>query len=111
MSRIIVLALFASIGISASALPLPKGPRALVVIPPTFTANYNFEGIIGLNNCSGSLVQLEGAKDTDTALVFTNGHCLESGFPAPGTFVSHKSSSRRFQLMDAGSNVVTTLRA
>jgi len=107
----IAILLLASLGLSAHALPLPKGPRAFVAIPPTFTADYNFEGIIALDDCSGSLVRLENAKDTDTALVFTNGHCLETGMPDPGTAVVHESSSRRLGLMDVSGNVVATLRA
>lgn len=111
MSRFIALFVLASMGLGAQALPLPKGPRSQVVIPPTFTTQYNFEGIIALDDCSASLVQLENAHDTDTALVFTNGHCLEFGFPSAGTFVSHKPSHRDFDLMDASGQVVASLRA
>jgi len=111
MSRLTAIVLFASFGLGAQALPLPKGPRSFVQIPHSFTTNYNFEGIIALDDCSGSLVQLENAKDTDTALVFTNGHCVESGFPDPGTFISHQSSRRGLDLMNASGDVVASLRA
>lgn len=73
--------------------------------------NYDFEGIIKLSNCSGSLVRLETSKDIDKAMVFTNGHCLEGGMPAPNTFVTNKPSSRRFSLLDSRGEVVATLNA
>lgn len=77
------------------ALPLPNKNINAMLLPETFTADYDFTGIVGLSNCSGSLVQLEGASDDDFGLVLTNGHCLEGGFLAPGTFVYNKPSTRR----------------
>lgn len=95
----------------AHALPLPVGPKALMQIPPSLTRNYDFEGIIALSNCSGSLIRFENSKDTDFAVVMTNGHCLESGFPAPGEFVVNQRSNRRLQLMNSRAQVVADLRA
>lgn len=83
----------------------------MVTIPPSFTANYNFEGIVALDNCSGSLVRFENSKDTDTAMVFTNGHCLETGMPEYQTFVSHQRSSRQLGLMNASGQVIADLTA
>jgi V8-like Glu-specific endopeptidase len=39
-------------------------------------SNINFEGIVKLSNCSGSLVAFKGAPKTNKAIVMTNGHCL-----------------------------------
>lgn len=88
------------------ALPLPKGPRATINIPRTFTDDYDFEGIVRLSNCSGSLIRFEKSKDTDAAMVLTNGHCLETGFPAPGEFVYNKKSRRWFKLMKKDASTV-----
>jgi V8-like Glu-specific endopeptidase len=83
------------------ALPLPKNFRSPVQLPPGFTAAYDFEGIISLSNCSGSLIRFENSKDTDKAMVLTNGHCLETGMPAPGTVVYNRPSTRRMNLLKA----------
>lgn len=39
-------------------------------------AAIDFEGIVKLSNCSGSLVAFKGAPKTNKAIVMTNGHCL-----------------------------------
>jgi V8-like Glu-specific endopeptidase len=93
------------------ALPLPKGPRALVQIPSTFTTDYNFEGIVQLSNCSGALIRFENSKDTDSAMVMTNGHCLESGMPHDGTFVYHQANHRGFNLFNSSAQTAARLMA
>jgi hypothetical protein len=72
---------------------------------------YNFEGIVALNNCSGSVFQLENSRDTDAAMVLTNGHCLEFGMPAPGQIIYGKPSHRAFRLLDANARSVAQLTA
>lgn len=109
------IATLAGLSILASspsqALPLPKAGLSIQSLPQNFTANFNFEGIVGLSNCSGALIRLEGAKDNDNALILTNGHCLESGMPKPGQFVYGQQSSRTFRLFDAQGNTVGRLTA
>ncbi|MDY3048467.1 MAG: serine protease [Rothia sp. (in: high G+C Gram-positive bacteria)] len=39
-----------------------------------------FDSTVGIYNCSASLIQLPGARDSDRALVLTNGHCIEPVF-------------------------------
>ncbi|OFZ19833.1 MAG: hypothetical protein A2Z20_09030 [Bdellovibrionales bacterium RBG_16_40_8] len=88
---------------NANALPLPTGTIGLQSLPGDFTENYDFAGIVGLSNCSGSLVKFEGAADTSHALVLTNGHCIgEMSFLAPGEFVLHRLASRAFRLLSVG---------
>ncbi|WP_370941936.1 alpha/beta fold hydrolase [Amycolatopsis sp. cg5] len=41
-------------------------------------------GTVKLPSCSASLVRPPAAKDTDTALLLTNGHCREPARPKPG---------------------------
>ncbi len=96
---------------AAHALPLPNHGMSYQTLPGTFTADYNFEGIIALSNCSGALVQLENGRDTDKALILTNGHCLEFGMPQPGEFVYGRASSRSFRLFDANTNIVGKVTA
>lgn len=53
-----------------------------------------FEGTVALSNCSGAVVRLPNSTDRDPALVMSNGHCLEGGFPASGEVVVDRPSSR-----------------
>lgn len=109
MKTILLALLFAAGG--AQALPLPKGPRSLVRLPATFTANYNFDGIVALDDCSGSIIRFENSQDSDPAMVLTNGHCFEGGFPAPSTFISNQASDRQFGVMDSSGESLGTLQA
>lgn len=95
----------------AYAWPLPNGQMSIMSIPESFTANYNFEGIVALNNCSGSIVQYENALDSDLAMVLTNGHCLETGFPKPNTYVAGKASKRRFKVFDKNAKAIDIILA
>lgn len=100
-----VLVAFSSTAFAVK-LPLPKsniGPQTLN-IPSTFTTNYDFEGIVALNNCSGSLIQLDGMNDSSQALILTNGHCVEGGFTEPGKVNYKIPSSRRFTLLKSDSS-------
>ena len=111
MKRLLV-AIAICLPFSAQALPLPRtAPAMLQELPESFTTSYNFEGIIALSNCSGSLMRFENSKDTDKAMVLTNGHCLEGGFPSPGEFVANQRSSRRLQVYDAANRRAGTLNA
>lgn len=98
IQRLLVLSAF----LYSSALlafPLAKGPRPLFS-PLAVTDSYDYEGIVALNNCSGSLVQFEGQSPNSPAYVFTNGHCLEGGYVRPGQYVYGRQSMRRFSLLN-----------
>ncbi|OEJ40695.1 hypothetical protein AR457_13165 [Streptomyces agglomeratus] len=71
----------------------------------------DFAGTVALSNCSGSVVRTPGSQPADPALVLSNGHCLESGFPAPGQVLVDKPSSRTFGLLNSAGTKVATLRA
>ena len=65
---------------TASAFATRQAP---LINPLKSRANYfelitaiDFEGIVKLSNCSGSLVAFKGAPKTNKAIVMTNGHCL-----------------------------------
>ncbi len=110
MKSILLVVLFNAA--AALAFPIATLPRP-EFSPSPLAVQYDFEGIIALAGCSGSLVQFEGQPDTDPAYVMTNGHCYEGGFPAPNTIVYGQSSNRRFTLLkpdssDAGRITATT---
>ncbi|WP_406185600.1 serine protease [Streptomyces sp. NBC_01006] len=71
----------------------------------------NYAGTVALSNCSGSVVRVPGSQPNDPALVLSNGHCIETGFPGPGEVVKDQSSSRSFSLLGASGSRVATLRA
>ncbi|MEU0369520.1 serine protease [Streptomyces sp. NPDC006283] len=71
----------------------------------------DFAGTVALSNCSGAVVRTADAQPSDPALVMSNGHCLETGFPAPGQVVVDRASSRSFGLLDSAGTRVATLRA
>ncbi len=83
------------------AFPLPRPGNTPGEMNSSADSNYDFNGIVALDNCSGSIVRFESSKDSDPAMVLTNGHCLESGFSAPGEVVSHQASSRDFRVLDS----------
>jgi V8-like Glu-specific endopeptidase len=83
----------------------PASPAAPAVRAVTFA------GTVSLSNCSGSVVRLPASEDDDPALVMSNGHCLETGFPAAGEVVVDQPSSRSFGLLNASGTRVGTLRA
>lgn len=84
---------------------LPKKP------PAPGTQAVSFAGSVSLSNCSGSLIRMPDSQDDDPALVMSNGHCLETGFPAPGQVLVNQASSRSFGLLNASGSRVATLRA
>ncbi|AKU17548.1 trypsin-like peptidase domain-containing protein [Luteipulveratus mongoliensis] len=66
---------------------------------------------IKLDNCSASLVRFPTSKDTDQAMMLTNGHCYEGGFPAAGEVIVDQPSSRDGSLLDASGNEVASVQA
>ncbi|WP_033292925.1 S1 family peptidase [Amycolatopsis jejuensis] len=85
---------------------------ALVTAPEASAASTSFSGAVALSNCSGSVVKPAGTPLDAPALVLSNGHCLESGFPQPGQVIVDQSSSRSFQLLSPdGQSSVGTVRA
>ncbi|MEU6761303.1 trypsin-like peptidase domain-containing protein [Streptomyces sp. NPDC046853] len=71
----------------------------------------DFAGTVALSNCSGSVVRVPQSKPDDPALVLSNGHCLESGFPAAGEVIVDQPSTRTFKLLDAKGAEKATLTA
>ncbi|MDP9951806.1 MULTISPECIES: serine protease [Streptomyces] len=98
---------------AAAAAPAVDSPAAVpgaAEAAPEAKA-VTFAGTVALSNCSGSVVRSPDAAPTDPALVLSNGHCLESGFPGPGEVVVDQPSSRTFTLLNASGSGVGTVKA
>lgn len=74
-----------------------------------FTADYDFEGIVGLSNCSGSLVKYDDSLDSDYAMVLSNGHCV--GMLDPGEVIINRTSTKRFNVLDPNSKKLGTVKS
>jgi V8-like Glu-specific endopeptidase len=106
--KLLSLAFFAVLSTQAFALPLGSFD-ALKVVPSSFKSldpNYDFDGIIKLSNCSGSVIRFAGMPDTAKAIAMTNGHCLGSGMPDPGTVVSNQSVNRSMRVYNHSQKLV-----
>lgn len=74
-------------------------------------APVTFAGTVALSNCSGSVVRTPQSQPDDPALVLSNGHCIESGFPRAGEVIVDQPSSRTFTLLGADAEELGTLQA
>ena len=91
-----------------SAFALPVNTRVTLEEIQALTWNsssaYDFEGIVKLDNCSGSLVRFEHSKDSDKGMVMTNGHCVPTGmfggFIKPGEHLIRKPVKRSFRFLN-----------
>lgn len=63
---------------------------------------YDFEGIIKLSNCSGSLVAFNGQPLSSKAIVMTNGHCIQKpgGYLNPGEVWVNRPIARSMKVFD-----------
>lgn len=107
---------------TATAVPTGGDPAASAVatpgahpddgkVTPTGARATSFAGTVALSNCSGSLVRMPNSQPADPALVMTNGHCLETGFPSAGQVITGQSSTRSFTLLNASAGSAGTLKA
>ncbi|SOD72482.1 Trypsin-like peptidase domain-containing protein [Streptomyces sp. 1222.2] len=132
MRKPLVAALFALVITGAGAAPAVAAPEpaaapvksavssvvdtanktvADLAAPAPAIQAVNFAGTVSLSNCSGSVVRMPASEDNDPALVMTNGHCLETGFPAAGQVLVDRASTRTFGLLNSAGTRVGTLRA
>jgi V8-like Glu-specific endopeptidase len=103
------LFLIAAVASSASAFALPIATVDYLEnakrLSAPFADGYSFDGIIALNNCSGSLVRFTKSQADDKAMVLTNGHCLANmlgtGMPKPGEVIVGKSANRALYVLNA----------
>lgn len=62
------------------------------------SGDYDFEGIVKLSNCSGSLIRFSGQPTSSKAYVLTNGHCLGRPFLQPGEIISNWEVNRKMKV-------------
>lgn len=113
MKQLLLSVPFALLSIgSAQAITFPEFGRPLPAAPefaPEIAATYDFEGILALSNCSGSLVRFEDSKDTDNALVLSNGHCVS--LINPGVVLTNQTNSRTFTVLSSTATKLGTVTA
>ncbi|MEU5957485.1 serine protease [Streptomyces sp. NPDC047525] len=107
MNKPLVVACFSALLLGATAAPA----TAVSDERPAKAKAVDFAGTVALSNCSGSVVRVPDSQPGDPALVMSNGHCLEAGFPAPGEVVLDKPSSRSFTLLDSSGGDAGTVKA
>lgn len=104
-----LLALLFSLSVATSAYAIPKAPFDALKVASAVqfngnNTNYDFEGIVKLSNCSGSLIRFAGQPMTSKALVLTNGHCYSSGpfggMLKPGEVIVNTPSKRAMKIFD-----------
>lgn len=98
---------FVIFGVQTQAFALPTQSKLKAEDLAFFNGmsdNYDFEGIVKLDNCSGALVRFENSNDSDNAMVMTNGHCVSmgmfGGFIKPGQAVINKAVKRSFRFLN-----------
>lgn len=105
-----ILIIITSLILSAQAFAFPQAPfNALETsfknTNPLMAQNYDFEGIIKLANCSGSIIRFAGQPETSNAYVLTNGHCLGRPFLKPGEAVANRPVNRNMKVFDKNMNL------
>ncbi|MGW1206051.1 S1 family peptidase [Streptomyces cyaneofuscatus] len=115
MNKPLIGAFFAALLLGAGITPAVAAESAPAQESATETAPaakaVTFAGTVALSNCSGSVVRSPDSQPTDPALVLSNGHCLETGFPGPGEVLVDRPSTRTFTLLNASGTGVGTLKA
>lgn len=102
---VVLLALTAS----TAAFAFPRAPfNALTEISQIsdkdkgLDAAYDFEGIVKLSNCSGSIVRFEGQPTSSKAIVLTNGHCVAAsvfgGMMKPNEVIVNRAVARAMKV-------------
>lgn len=110
MKSLIVLSFFVILFQTHAVLPgnhnFDLSPLKATVAPPLSEGAYDFEGIVKLSNCSGSLIRFKGQDLSAKGVVLTNGHCVGSWgrMPQPGEVIVNKADRRRMKIADSQMN-------
>jgi V8-like Glu-specific endopeptidase len=109
MASMKLITLLFSLTLVTSAYAIPRAPFDALKVNRAIDfssndTNYDFEGIIKLSNCSGSLIHFSGQPSSSKAYVLTNGHCYSAGpwggMLQPGEVITGKSASRGMKIFD-----------
>ena len=102
------------LGLAATALAatsIGTASAAVSSAAPKVQATVTLASTIALNNCSGSLARFPTSKDSDRAMLLTNGHCYEGGFLSAGQVLVNVASSRTGTLLNASGSSLGTVKA
>lgn len=98
--------------VSAPLFAFPHVQRVTAEEAKELTATrqtFDFEGIVALSGCSGSLVRFEDSLDSDPGLILTNGHCVR--LLDPGVVLSQQTVSRSFDILSPSAKKLGTVRS
>jgi hypothetical protein len=117
MMSFAILAAATMAGTAANAFPLTghRWGAAADSVGFLYSKGFNYNGIIAMSNCSGSLVRFKSSQDTDLAMILTNGHCVGGGahgsMLAPGEVLHNVARKFRVELLDKKASGIKTLVA
>ena len=94
----------------AVAALLLVGLPCVALAAPASAADDRFAGTARLPGCSGSVVRLASALDTDPAVVITNGHCVRSPFLGAREVLVDQRQWKRIELLEGDGDVAMTVR-
>lgn len=106
--KFFTLALLGLLSINNSfAMPLGKinalknHNKGLTSLDP----NYDFNGIVKLSNCSGSIIKFSGMPDSANAIAMTNGHCI-GDLITPNTKITNKIVNRNMRVYNRDQKLI-----
>ena len=103
--KMLILGALAAFGLQSQATAFPELNNYLGEGPTRAAADlvsYDFEGIVALSNCSGSIVRFDDSLDTDKGIILTNGHCVK--LIDPDVVIVDQSSRKSFTVLDSDAN-------
>lgn len=123
MKRAVLFVVFSliTLALNTEALAFPVAsthPNNAFYSAQAYSLNFNYEngfhfdGIVGLSNCSGSLIRFKNSTDNDPAIVLTNGHCaggMFGGMLKPGEVYYQKARHFSMSLLDKGARRLANL--
>jgi len=98
----LAVALAATLGLATPALATAQQAKPEAIAAP------NFSGTVALDNCSGSIVRWKSSKDTDKAMVLSNGHCYN--FMGAREAVVNKPYTRGVDLLNSDGTVAGSVQ-
>jgi V8-like Glu-specific endopeptidase len=107
--KLISLTLLGLLAINNSfAMPIAK-INALNTLKSNFDKldpNYDFNGIVKLSNCSGSIIKFSGMPETAKAIAMTNGHCY-GNLIDPNTKILNQDINRSMKVYNKDQKLVS----
>lgn len=102
MTLIITLSLNTAFALPVAPFDALKNVEINSIQAENISNQYDFEGIVKLSNCSGSLIAFSGQPITNKAIVMTNGHCIQKpgGYLEPKEVWVNKNLKRSLKIFD-----------